>query len=442
MAQPASLRPAPVRRPWRSYKERLSLLARQVVDAQRPIRVLNAIRWPPEIFEQFKASGFREPPRLGAAEYAQIALGFDPKAKRAEFRELEAAIDRELGEKDAIGSILSATAREYRLVVEMLEARGTPGFYALSRDLYGSARDCFADGVTQVRDIALDMYDILTQLDDSLLGPMPVRNIPAERVVELLNQRLERVFGGGTVSVVIDDGILADAAAGSDYVKVRQAALFSERDIRVLEVHEGWAHVATSLNGQLQPVAHWLAKGPPRTAAAQEGLAALLEVLTLASYPHRARRLNDRVLATDKAEDGASFLEVFDWFRTEGYDEEICFWNTQRVFRGGVLDGGAPFTKDIVYTKGIVQNYNFMQSAIAAGRPELIRWMFVGKVALDDIPVLAQRAHEGVVHPPRYLPEIFSDLNGLAIWLGVSTFWGRLNNRAVLRHYERLFEGR
>jgi hypothetical protein len=68
--------------------------------------------------------------------------------------------------------------------------------------------------------------------------------------------------------------------------------------------------------------------------------------------------------------------------------------------------------------------------------------MFVGKVALDDIPVLAQRAHEGVVHPPRYLPEIFSDLNGLAIWLGVSTFWGRLNNRAVLRHYERLFEGR
>jgi hypothetical protein len=112
------------------------------------------------------------------------------------------------------------------------------------------------------------------------------------------------------------------------------------------------------------------------------------------------------------------------------------------VFRGGVIDGGAPFTKDIVYTKGIVQNYNFMHSAISASRPELIRWMFVGKVALEDIPILAQRAHEGVVQPPRYLPEIFSDLNGIAIWLGISTFWGRLNNRAVLRHYERLFQGR
>jgi uncharacterized protein (TIGR02421 family) len=199
-------------------------------------------------------------------------------------------------------------------------------------------------------------------------------------------------------------------------------------------------HVATSLNGQQQPVARWLAKGPPRTLATQEGLAALLEVLTLTSHPSRARRLNDRVLAVDKAEDGASFFDVFEWFRTEGYTEEVCFWNTQRIFRGGVLDGGAPFTKDIVYTKGIVSNYNFLRSAIAAGRPELIRWLFVGKVALEDIPVLAARSHEGVVAPPRYIPDMFRDLNGLAIWLGVSGFWGRLKNRAVHRHYERLFE--
>ncbi len=204
--------------------------------------------------------------------------------------------------------------------------------------------------------------------------------------------------------MVLDDGIVADAAAGSDYIKLREGAMFSERDISVLEVHEGWAHVATSLNGQRQPVARWLAKGPPRTAATQEGLAALLEVLTLCSHPRRARRLNDRVLAVDKAEDGASFLDVFEWFRTEGYDEETCFWNTQRVFRGGCLEGGAPFTKDIVYTKGIVENYNFLRRAIATARPALIPWLFIGKVHLDDITVLAERAHEGVVAPPLYVP--------------------------------------
>ncbi len=426
--------------PWRSYKERVASLAQRVVDAQRPIRVLNSIKWPTEVFESFRASGFREMPRIGPEAYEAIPLGFDPTAKLAEFREIHRDVQREIGDADLVGRILADTAREYGDVVELLMARGTPRFYELSRRLYGSAKDCFPDDVTRVRDVALDMYAILTQLDDNVLGMTPARDITAEQAVGILNERLDRTFGDGVVRVMIDDGIVADASAGSDYVKIREGAMFSQRDINVLEVHEGWAHVATSLNGQHQPVARWLGKGPPRTAATQEGLAALLEVLTLCSHPRRARRLNDRVLAVDKAEDGASFLDVFEWFRTEGYDEQTCFWSTQRVFRGGLLEGGAPFTKDIVYTRGIVDNYNFLRSAIAAGRPELIRWLFVGKVALDDIPVLAARAHEGVVHPPRFVPEMFRDMNGLAIWLGISTFWGRLKNRAVHRYFEKMFE--
>jgi uncharacterized protein (TIGR02421 family) len=207
------------------------------------------------------------------------------------------------------------------------------------------------------------------------------------------------------VRVEADDGILADAAAGSDYVKVRTGAKFSPRDIDILEVHEGWVHVATSLNGQAQPVAKWLAKGPPRTTAVQEGLAALLEMFTFRTYPRRARRLNDRVLAVDKAEDGASsFLDVFEWFRTEGYDETECFHNTRRVFRGGVLEGGAPFTKDACYCKGIVLNYAFIRSAIQHDRADLIPFLFVGKVAHEDVPVLARRVTDGVVKPPRSCP--------------------------------------
>jgi len=425
--------------PWRSFKERVAALAQRIVDAQRPIRVLNAIKWGPDVFERFRDSGYREMPSVDRDDYERVPLGFDPELKRAEFAEIIRDVRRDLGDTDPIGRILVATAQEYALLTEMLEARGTPRFYRLSRELYGTAKERFVDDETRVRDVALDMYHLLTHLDEAVLGPQPVRDVPAERAVEVLNQRLNQVFGDGRVRVILDDGIVADASAGSDYVKLRRSAMFSERDIRVLEVHEGWVHVATSLNGQHQPVARWLGKGPPRTAATQEGMAALLEVLTFISHPSRARRLNDRVLAVDKAEDGASFLEVFEWFRTEGYDEEVCFWNTQRVFRGGVLDGGAPFTKDIVYTKGIVSNYNFLRSAIAAGRPELIRWLFVGKVAVEDIPVLAARSHQGVVLPPRYVPEMFRDLNGLAIWLGVSTFWSRLKNSAVQRHYERLF---
>jgi uncharacterized protein (TIGR02421 family) len=331
---------------------------------------------------------------------------------------------------------LSETAHQYIDVVRMLQARGTPSFYQYSRKLYGTPKEYFADGRTQVRGVALGMYEILTQLDDAVLGPQPLRDIAADEAVRILNERLSVYFGEGVVSVVKDDGIVADAAAGSSYIKVRDGALFSERDLRLLEVHEGWVHVATSMNGAAQPVARWLGIGPPRVASAQEGLAALLEVLTLTSHPRRARRLNDRVLAVDKSEDGADFLEVFEWFRTEGYDEETCFWSAQRVFRGGVVTGGAPFTKDIVYTKGIVLNYNFLTSAIASGRADLIRWLFVGKVALDDVPILAAHAHEGLVRPPKHVPTMFRDLNGLAIWLGHAAFWGRLENRAIQEHFE------
>lgn len=414
------------RGPWRSYKERVASLATRIVDGQRPIRILNCLKWGPGVREAFFASRCRELPQVERESYDALPLGFDPRHKIQEFRDIADDVVRELGARDAIGNILLQTAEEYALAVEMLTARGSARFYELSRRLYGSAKDPVAGGDRPVRDYAIEMYRLLTNLDEDELGPKPVRDIPASTVVTVLNERLSQFFGDGTVRVMLDDGIVADAAAGSDYVKVREGALFSEQDIAVLEVHEGWVHVATSLNGQRQPVARWLAKGPPRTASAQEGLAALLEVLTLSSHPNRARRLNDRVLAVDKAEDGASFLDVFEWFRTEGYDADQCFWNTQRVFRGGLLEGSGPFTKGIVYTRGIVENYEFLRHAIASGRADLVRWLFAGKVHLDDVAVLAGRAHEGVVAAPQYVPEMFRDLKGLAIWLGISTFWGQV----------------
>jgi len=438
-SSPVPAAPRLIRTPWRSYKERLAGFAQRVVDAQRPVKILDAIKWSPEIFEKFRGSGWREMPVVSLDDYVRTDLGYDPESVHAEFLKIENSVRNEFGPDDLVARILADTAAEYARVVEMLKARGTRRFYELSRELYGSPKDVLPDGQTALRDVALHMYEVLTQLDERALGDIEVADVPAEQVVDILNERLAEIFGDGTVRVVLDDGIVADAAAGSDYIKIRAAAMFSRRDIRVLEVHEGWVHLATNLNGQNQPVARWLAKGPPRAAAAQEGLAALLEILTYSSSSARARRINDRVLAVDKAEDGASFLDVFEWFRTEGYDEQTCFWSTHRVFRGGLLDGGAPFTKDVVYTRGIVETYEFLRNAIAAGQPEQIRWLFVGKVALADVPILAAHAHEGIVRPPRFVPELFQNLNGLGIWLGISTLFGRLKRRALARHYEALF---
>jgi len=440
-----SIPPLPAAGPWRSYKELVAALAERIVEAQRPIRVLQALRWDAAIEEQFLKSKQREMPRIDGAYYEKVELGFDPREKEREFEGIARDIDRDVGETDPIGRIMVATALEYRDVVRLLVARGTPAFYAWSRRLYGSPKDKFPDGRSTVRDLGQVLYGLLTNVDEwsssmRLASPTYARTLDAAEAARQLGERLASFFGDTHVRVEPDDSILADAAAGSDYVKVRSGAWFSPRDIDILEVHEGWVHVATSLNGQAQPVAKWLAKGPPRTTSVQEGLAALLEIFTFRTYPRRARRINDRVLAVDKAEDGASFLEVFEWFRTEGYEEDECFHNARRVFRGGVLEGGAPFTKDACYCKGIVLNYAFIRSAILHDRLDLVPFLFVGKVAHEDVPVLARRVSDGVVKPPGYLPAMFRDMNGVAIWMAYSTFFSQLGGDAIAEHYRRLFD--
>jgi uncharacterized protein (TIGR02421 family) len=420
--------------PWRSYKEILAGLGQRVLDAQRPIRILQSLRWEAEVEQDFFRRQKRELPRVSYAP----DLGFDPEAKLRELDGILADAERELGRDDRLGSILRATADEYRKVVRMLLARGTKEFHTLSRELYGSPKDRFPDGKTSVRDMGFVLYDLLTAVGGERLGPAQKRDISAEIAAGELNTRFARFFGGAAIQVQVDDTLLADAAAGSDYVKIRSGALFSKGDIDILEAHEGWVHVATSLNGQAQPVARWLAKGPPRTTAVQEGLAALVEIFTFRSNPRRAKKLNDRILAVDKAEDGASFLDVFEWYRTEGYSEEECFQNARRVFRGGLLEGGAPFTKDACYCKGIVLNFAFLRAAIQLDRAELIPFLFVGKVAHEDIPVLYAHVTDGIVKPPPFLPPIFEDMNGLAIWMCYASFFSRLGGTTIADHYAKI----
>jgi uncharacterized protein (TIGR02421 family) len=429
-----SVPPPPVGGPWRSYKEILAGLAQRVLDAQRPIRILQALRWDADVEEQFLRSKQREMPKVAYAP----DLGFDPEAKVREIDEILRDAERELGKNDRLGKILRATAEEYRQVVRMLTGRGTRDFYAFSRRLYGSPKDKLPDGKTSVRDMGFVLYDVLTAIGGERLGPPQQRDITAEMAAVELNARFDRFFGGAPINVQVDDSLLADAAAGSDYVKIRSGATFSRSDIDILEAHEGWVHVASSLNGQAQPVARWLAKGPPRTTAVQEGLAALVEIFTFRCTPRRAKKLNDRILAVDKAEDGASFLDVFEWYRTEGYEEEECFQNARRVFRGGLLEGGAPFTKDACYCKGIVLNYAFMRAAIQKDRAHLIPFLFVGKVAHEDVPVLYAHVTDGIVKPPPYLPPIFDDMNGLAIWMCYSSFFSRLGGTAIAEHYTKV----
>jgi uncharacterized protein (TIGR02421 family) len=425
------------------YRERIRELSSRLVEAQRPIRILDAIKWDDSIPAFLLRTGFKKIPRCGPEYYARISLRFDPNRKLGEFQDLRSAIRRQLGRRDPVGKILTRNCRQFEDVVRMLKARGKPQFYRYSRKLYGSTQDTLGDERLALRDLSVLLDEILASIDRShLRGDYP-KLVPAEEVVDELNRRLAGYFHRQTVRAKLDDGIISDASAGSNYIKIKRGALFSTRDIDMLEVHEGWVHVGTTLNGRSQAWARWLAKGPPCVAAVQEGLATIMEVFAFVSLPARVRRLNNRLRACDMAEEGANILEVLDFFRRQGYSRQEALQYAQRVFRGGVLEGGAPFTKDLSYCKGFVMIYNFLRSAIRFGRPELIPFLFVGKVTLEDVPVLFGLHGDGLVARPKYLPRPFANLDGLAAWMAFSNFLNRMDLAKIQDHYRRvLLSGR
>ena len=424
----------------RTYKERLKTLSELIVVAQKPIRILDAIKWLPETDEKILKSKFKDIPKIDKAYYEQYSLGMNPEKKVEEFDQIIAKIKLELGEGDALGQYMVTMCEEYKDVVHMLKARGTKDFYKYSKKLYGSPKETFADDQTTVKELALVMYDILSRINDTMLGHSYPKTLTSEKVVDTLNKRFAEYFTEDHVTSVLSDGIVADAAAGADKVKINHGSFFSERDVQILEVHEGWVHVGTTINGANQHIIKCLSKGTPRTTPTQEGLAVLMEVFTFSTYPRRARKINHRVLGIDKAEDGADFMDLVEFFRTEGHTEEDCLQSAKRIVRGGMMNGGAPFTKDISYIKGFIENYNFIRAAMKAGRPELIPFLFVGKVTVRDVPIFYKKFKEGIIDLPRYLPPQFKDLNGVAVWMSFSNVFNMINMKKVQESFASLFE--
>jgi uncharacterized protein (TIGR02421 family) len=423
-----------------TYKEKLKTLSKKIVDVQKPIRILNSIRVSPEWERELVKSKFKTMPKGAREWYESIPLGFEPQEKHLELKTLKSEIARTLGDDDDLGKHLQNICDQYLLVVDMLRARGRPGFYGCSRQLYGSPKDCFAQDLNTISQMSRMLYEILNGMAASFPEVIYPEDITAERAVEMLNNRFAQFFGEQKVLAKLSDGIVADAAAGGDKVKIRQGAMFSQRDIDLYEVHEGWVHVGTTLNGRSQHISEFLSIGPPRCASTQEGLAVIMEIFTFRSFIQRARQINDRIVCIEKAEDGANLLDVIEYLRTEGYSEAECLTNAFRVFRGGTLEGGAPFTKDISYCKGFVENYNFLRSCIRVSKPFLIPYLFAGKLHVEDIPLLYAKHLEGLIDPPRFLPPHFRDLNGLAVWMSFSSFFNRVDLNSIQGHYKKLFD--
>ena len=106
----------------------------------------------------------------------------------------------------------------------------------------------------------------------------------------------------------------------------------------------------------------------------------LTEFLTRSTSLPRCAASSDRTLAIQMAEDGADFLRALPFFLERGHDEDGAFDCARRVCRGGLVEGGAPFTKDVCYLDGLLRVTNFLRIALVNGRP-FVPLLFAGKLS-------------------------------------------------------------
>ncbi len=406
--------------------EALRDLSNELVALQQPIRILDSIAWTDDVAERFFANGAQDQPEVSANYYWQSRpLGFHPANLRRDLAALRSRCRKRLGGAP-VEALLVGRVDQYLRVIDLLEARGTAKFSGISHELYGGPQDHLHPGGPTLASLGEVMNSALRSIDSGVWEPPNEPEYSAQEGQAILTERLAELFGRDLVRVIVDDGIVADAAAGSDYIKLRSNARFSERDLRMLEVHEGWVHVATTLNGRGQPWCTFLEKGTPSTTSTQEGLAVFTEITTMSSTPERLRKVTRRMLAIDMADRGATFLDVYRWLIDEGLTTDEAWASSVRVFRGSTPTDG-PFTKDLVYSRGFLEVYDFMRLAVRRGRLERLPLLFSGKVSIHELGILAQLDQEGLLSPPTHLPPHLSDVSAMASWMAYSNLLNRID---------------
>jgi uncharacterized protein (TIGR02421 family) len=412
-----------------SDDEKIEGAARVLREAEGYVRVLRTIAWPKEAADQFFDRGADHNPDI---EYEPL----DP----APVIERVASVRTSLDAEDPTHAWLLRQADSIETGARMLAAVGTRDFYTHSVTLYGRPQDPILDGETTSLALAKRLDGILAALDHDDLGAQP-QAITAQAMLARMRRLIRPRFGDATPELELVDGLGAKAVAGPRRVRFRADAMFTEQDLRQLLFHEIYVHVATSLNGRAQTRLPILAGGHPGTTRTQEGLAVFSELVGGAMAPSRFRRLADRVLAIQMAIEGASFIELYRFFLERTNDPSQSFDNARRIVRGGLMDGGAPFTKDGVYLDGLLRVHNFLRTAVMLDRVDLVAVLFCGKLDLEDVPALLHLAHEGLCAAPRYLPPWAEDRQFLVSYLAYSGFLNEVNLSAVKAHYAKMLAG-
>lgn len=197
--------------------------------------------------------------------------------------------------------------------------------------------------------------------------------------------------------VELRDDVAASMMVAHDRLLVSTTASVPRRGVAALLHHEIGTHLLTYFNGQQQPFQQLYA-GLARYEELQEGLAVLAEYLVGGWNAARLRTVAGRVLAVQALVERRSFLETFCLLHeAQRLAPKAAFMTTLRVFRGGGL------TKDAIYLRGLHRLVEYLRAGHDA-EP-----LYVGKIALEHVPLVQELRRRSVIGPPALLPRFWDE---------------------------------
>ncbi|WP_234423821.1 flavohemoglobin expression-modulating QEGLA motif protein [Intrasporangium calvum] len=328
-----------------------------------------------EAWTDFERSDFGTAPTLRLRP-----LEFDPDLVRRDLYNLEI----ETVEDPALHTLFRAKRDEIARQVTALEDRDTSRFLYGSLQLYGGV----APSLARAAEDLLEMIPPLAPSPQSVTAGAFADAAKAEFA------RYREVHADFPTAMDVRDDV-GELMVSFGRLLIPESATFRSDRVEPLLHHEIGTHVVTYQNGAKQPL-QLLTIGLPGYDETQEGLAVLAEYLTGGLDPRRLRVLAGRVVAVGRLLEGAGFLDIFESLRTDHSIPTRTAWNiTTRV----VVGGGN--VKDAIYLRGISR---ILETLAEGGSLEPL---FVGKLALDHIPLVQELLEREVLSPawvrPRWL---------------------------------------
>jgi len=352
-----------------------------------------------EAWVDFERSDFGTGPTLRLRP-----LEFEPDLVRRDLYSLEI----ENVTDPALHTLFRTKRDEIARQITALEDRDSSRFVYGSLQLYG--------GIT--RSLAVAAEELLTTIPAQ---SSTASSVTAGAFAEAARAEIDRyraVYPDFPAHIDVRDDI-SELMVSFGRLLVPEAATFRADRVEPLLHHEVGTHVVTYHNGARQPL-KLLTIGLPGYDETQEGLAVLAEYLSGGLDPRRLRVLAARVVAVDKMLDGAEFMDIFESLRAEHRIPRKTAWIIAiRV----VVAGGS--VKDAIYLRGITR----LLEALAEGIS--LDTLFVGKLALDHVPLIQDLLEREVLQAPWVRPR----------WLDVPGAQERLDRlragASVMDLYER-----